>query len=102
MIEFLPLKFSYNVIAQKKVTYTASGNFNINIACIDDTEKMDFTNKMSKILIAPSENNYLPSNIAINNNENTKDIYTLFFIKTSFFYIIRLVYKTFLWIAILM
>ena len=71
MIEFLPLKFSYNVIAQKKVTYTASGNFNINIACIDDTEKMDFTNKMSKILIAPSENNYLPSNIAINNNDTT-------------------------------
>ena len=61
--------------------------------------------------------------IAIKNNENTKDIYTLFFIKisipplrgaqiavkdllsftlTSFFFIIRLVYKTFLGIAILM
>ncbi len=71
MIEFVPLKFSYNVIAQKKVTYTTSSNFNINISCIDDLDKLNFTNRLSKILVAPAKNNYLPNNISINNNETT-------------------------------
>ena len=76
MIEFTPLSFSYNVVAQRKLKYTISSNFNINITCLDDPQKQDFINRMSKILVAPSEKNYLPNNILINNNSTETSVLT--------------------------
>ena len=68
MIEFNPLKFAYSVVAQRQMNYSISSKFNINVACIDDEKRMDFINRLSKILIAPSDKKYLPNNILINSN----------------------------------
>jgi hypothetical protein len=75
MTEFNPLKFTYSVVAQRQMNYSISSKFNINVTCIDDEKKMDFINRMSKILIAPSDKKYLPNNITINGNKT--DIKTL-------------------------
>ena len=69
MIEFDPLQFTYEVIAKKRMNYNINSKFNMNIYCIDDPENLNFLNRLSKILVAPSEKNFLPNNIAINNNK---------------------------------
>ena len=69
MIEFDPLQFTYEVIAKKRMNYNINSKFNMNIHCIDDPENLNFLNRLSKILVAPSEKNFLPNNIAINNNK---------------------------------
>lgn len=69
MIEFDPLQFTYEVIAKKRMNYNINSKFNMNIHCIDDPEKLNFLNRLSKILVAPSEKNFLPNNILINNNK---------------------------------
>ena len=66
MIEFTPLQFSYKVTAKKEFSYSISKKFNMNIACLDDMERMYFINRISKILMAPSKKNGLPNNITIN------------------------------------
>ena len=70
MIEFTPLWFEYNLIARKKQGYNITDKYNINISCVDD-KNLEFANSLAKILVAPSEKNFLPNNIIINNN-NTK------------------------------
>ena len=90
MTEFTPLKFSYSVTAQKTMHYTTLGNYNINITCLDDEHDLNFTNRLSKIFVAPSENINLPNNIMINNN--SKEIGVLNKIdyeKTNFVFIER-------------
>ena len=69
MIEFDPLQFTYEVIAKKRMNYNINSKFNMNIHCIDDPENLKFLNRLAKILVAPSEKNFLPNNIAINNNK---------------------------------
>ena len=69
MIEFDPLQFTYEVIAKKRMNYNINSKFNMNIHCIDDPENLNFLNRLAKILVAPSEKNFLPNNIAINNNK---------------------------------
>ena len=66
MIEFTPLQFSYKVTAKKEFSYSISKKFNMNIACLDDMERMYFINRVSKILMAPSKKNELPNNITVN------------------------------------
>ena len=76
MIEFTPLKFSYNVIAKRKLTYSIANKFNLNIKCVDDKNKLDFVNTLSKILMVPSDKKYLPNNIIINNNSTSTNSLT--------------------------
>ena len=68
MIEFDPLQFTYEVIVKKRMNYSISSKFNMFVHCVDDPEKLEFSNRLSKILVAPSEKNFLPNNILINGN----------------------------------
>ena len=88
MIEFTPLKFKYNVTAKRKISYSISKNFNINVTCLDDENTLDFLNIISKIMVAPSEKGFLPNNIHINKNStNLKDLTTIDYDKTNFVFI---------------
>ena len=69
MVEFDPLQFTYEVVAKKRLHYSINNKINMNIFCMDDPDKLSFLNRLSKILVAPSEKNYLPNNISINNNK---------------------------------
>lgn len=88
MIEFTPLKFSYNVIAKRKLTYSISNKFNLNVKCIDDKNKLDFVNTLSKILMVPSDKKYLPNNIIINDNStNINSLTDIDYENTDFIFI---------------
>ena len=75
MYEFIPNKFSYNVVAKKNMTYKTSNKYNINVACIDDSDSLDLSSRLAKILINPASRQLVPPNISINNN--TENITTL-------------------------
>lgn len=88
MIEFEPLKFAYNVIAKRQLSYSISSKFNINVACIDDEKRPDFLNRLTKILVNPSAKNYLPNNILINNNATDINTFkTIDYENTNFLFI---------------
>lgn len=67
-IEFEPNTFFYNATIKKKINYSTANNYNINVVAIDDPDSLDLSDRMSKILINPSQRGMLPANISINNN----------------------------------
>lgn len=66
--EFDPYKFKYKAIIRKCMAYKSSRRYNMNIACIDDADSLDLSNRLSKVLVNPSARGYIPMNVAINNN----------------------------------
>ena len=88
MIEFTPLQFNYEMIIKKRLSYNISSKYNLNISCIDDKNKLSFTNRLSKVLVAPSQRNYLPNNITINNNStNINSLINIDYENTDFVFI---------------
>lgn len=88
MVEFLPLMFSYNVVAQKNLHYSIANKFNLNIACLDDEKRLNFLNRLSKILSAPSDKKYLPNNILINDNDTDIEVFKkVDYEKTDFIFV---------------
>ena len=69
MIEFDPLKFSYTIVAKKKLSYSISNRYNIDIGCMDDPSRPSFANRLTKILMTPSDKGYISNNISFNNNK---------------------------------
>ena len=69
MIEFDPLKFSYTIVAKKKLSYSISNRYNIDIGCMDDPSRLSFANRLTKILMTPSDKGYISNNISFNNNK---------------------------------
>ena len=67
-IEFTPLKFSYEIIAKKKFYYDSNNKYYMQLGIMDNPQKLDFANRLSKILINPNSKT-ISSNIIFNNGE---------------------------------
>lgn len=67
-ITFSPQTFLYKTIIKKSLNYSTSKSYNINALCVDDPDSLDLTQRLSQVLINPSDRSLLPSNISINKN----------------------------------
>lgn len=75
MIEFDPLKFLYQIIVKKNLSYSISNKYNINLGIMDDPKKLDFANRLAKILMNPAEKGFISDNITFNNNDSKLETY---------------------------
>jgi hypothetical protein len=66
--EFVPNKFTYEVIVKKNMVRDSSNRYNINIGCIDDSDSLDLSSRLSKIFTNPEGRQLVPKGISINNN----------------------------------
>ena len=68
MVTFTPLLFSYNVTVKRKISYRNSKEFNFNISCVDDENKLDFLKQLEQILLNVNSNDML-KNVNIKNKK---------------------------------
>ena len=66
--EFVPNKFTYEVVVKKNMVRDSSNRYNINIGCIDDSDSLDLSSRLSKIFTNPEGRQLVPKGISINNN----------------------------------
>lgn len=77
MISFTPQTFLYKAIIRKDMTYSIGNSYDIKAICVDDPDSLDLSQRLSSILINPSDREKLPSNISINSNmQNISSITT--------------------------
>lgn len=74
MIAFEPQKFNYRATVKSKMQYKIANKYNLNIACIDDPDSLDLSQRIAIGFSNPSARNLVPPNITINNNRT--DAYT--------------------------
>lgn len=68
MIKFKPQMFDYNVTIKRKLDYKISNSYNINIACIDDPDSLDLSQRIASGFSNPSAREIVPPNISVNND----------------------------------
>lgn len=68
IITFEPQKFKYDVTIKKKLNYKISNSYNINVACVDDPDSLDLSQRIASGFSNPSSRSIVPPNISINNN----------------------------------
>ena len=68
MITFKPQMFDYNVTIKRKLDYKISNTYNINIACIDDPDSLDLSQRIASGFSNPSAREIVPPNISINHD----------------------------------
>lgn len=68
MIKFKPQMFDYNVTIKRKLDYRISNSYNINIACIDDPDSLDLSQRIASGFSNPSAREIVPPNISVNND----------------------------------
>ena len=68
MITFKPQFFNYNATIKRKLEYKISNTYNINIACIDDPDSLDLSQRIASGFSNPSSREITPPNISINKN----------------------------------
>ena len=78
--EFTPNLFSYEATIKKNMVYNSSNRYNINIGCIDDSDSLDLSSRLSKILTNPEDRQLVPQGLSINENKQ----YLTSFIDMSF------------------
>jgi hypothetical protein len=80
--EFIPNKFSYEVIVKKNMVYNSSRVYNINVACFDTSDNLSLCSRLSTIFTSPSESSnpneasLMLSNIKINGNKKSLSAFT--------------------------
>ena len=80
--EFIPNKFSYEVIVKKNMVYNSSRVYNINVACFDTSDNLALCSRLSTIFTSPSESSnpneasLMLSNIKINGNKKSLSAFT--------------------------
>jgi hypothetical protein len=67
--DFVPYNFSYKVTAKKRMVYNTNNNYNINVACIDDSDSLDLSMRLSQIFSTPGERGLITNNIHFNNDQ---------------------------------
>ena len=87
MREFDPLKFLYEIIVKRNLSYSISNKYNMSIGIMDDPKKLDFANRLSKILMTPAEKGFISDNIMFNNNETKLESYLNVNEKSDFVFI---------------
>lgn len=68
MIAFEPQKFEYTVSVKTNIDYKIANKYNLNIACIDDPDSLDLSNRIAAGFSNPSARNLVPPNVTVNNN----------------------------------
>lgn len=68
IITFKPQYFNYNATIKRKLEYKISNTYNINIACIDDPDSLDLSQRIASGFSNPSSREITPPNISINKN----------------------------------
>ena len=68
MISFKPQFFDYDVTIKRKLDYKIANFYNINIACVDDPDSLDLSQRIASGFSNPSAREIAPPNISINNN----------------------------------
>lgn len=68
MISFKPQFFDYDVTIKRKLDYKIANFYNINIACVDDPDSLDLSQRIASGFSNPSAREIVPPNISINNN----------------------------------
>lgn len=67
-VAYKPQTFLYKAVVRQKLDYSSSKSYNINALCVDDPDSLDLSQRLSKVLLNPSDRKLLPLNIAINKN----------------------------------
>ena len=75
-ISFRPQTFNYVATVKKQLDYKISKEYNLNIACIDDPDSLDLSDRMAVGFSSPNERNLIPPNITINNNRKDAQSFT--------------------------
>lgn len=75
-ISFKPQTFNYVATVKKQLDYKISNEYNLNIACIDDPDSLDLSDRMAIGFSSPNERNLIPPNITINNNRKDPQSFT--------------------------
>lgn len=68
MIAFEPQKFEYTVSVKTNIDYKIANKYNLNIACIDDPDSLNLSNRIAAGFSNPSARNLVPPNVTVNNN----------------------------------
>lgn len=68
IITFKPQYFNYNATVKRKLEYKISNTYDINIACIDDPDSLDLSQRIASGFSNPSSREITPPNISINKN----------------------------------
>lgn len=68
-LSFKPQTFLYKTTIRKSLEYSSSKTYNINALCIDDPDSLDLSQRLSTVLLNPSDRKLLPFNISINKNK---------------------------------
>lgn len=75
-IAFKPQTFNYIATVKKDLEYKIANEYNLNIACVDDPDSMDLSDRMAIGFSNPSDRNLVPPNITINNNRMDPQAFT--------------------------
>ena len=87
-ISYTPQTFLYKATIKKDVEYSIGGSYDIKAICVDDPDSLDLSERLSPILINPSDREKLPINISINQNaQNISAITTGSMTDTDFVFI---------------
>ena len=75
-ISYKPQTFNYEAVIKKSLDYKIANEYSINIACVDDPDSLDLSDRLSIGFSNPSDRNLIPPNIIINNNRMDSQAFT--------------------------
>lgn len=75
-IMYKPQTFFYEAIVKKSLSYKIANEYRINIACIDDPDSLDLSDRLAAGFSNPSARDIVPPNIIINNNRMDPQAFT--------------------------
>lgn len=75
-IIYKPQTFNYEATIKKSLEYKIANEYKINIACVDDPDSLDLSDRLSAGFSNPSARNIVPPNIIINNNRMDSKAFT--------------------------
>lgn len=75
-ISFKPQTFNYEAIIKKSLDYKIANEYNLNIACVDDPDSLDLSDRLAIGFSNPGDRDLVPPNIIINNNRIDSQAFT--------------------------
>lgn len=75
-IMYKPQTFNYEATIKKSLSYKISNEYKINVACVDDPDSLDLSDRLSIGFSNPSARDIVPPNIIINDNRIDSKAFT--------------------------
>ena len=63
-ISYKPQTFNYEAVIKKSLDYKIANEYSINIACVDDPDSLDLSDRLSIGFSNPSDRNLIPPNFS--------------------------------------